>query len=178
MLASQICGSCLWLVKTPWSPLWSSWWTVVLDAVLLAFSSITNYPGSPAFTDLKAGPLGSIRQETWKPAGSWEGWGSALYKGYVQCWNISYCCCQRNSSTPQRVFSSVQPCVVHRAPKVSTNINKPLENGEMKTSYWGEQDLDFFGTKLYIYLPLVQYGQNPLLESNLWHEEKCSFPLS
>lgn len=125
MLASQICGSCLWLVKTPWSPLWSSWWTVVLDAVLLAFSSITNYPGSPAFTDLKAGPLGSIRQETWKPAGSWEGWGSALYKGYVQCWNISYCCCQRNSSTPQRVFSSVQPCV-HLAPKVSTSINKPL----------------------------------------------------
>lgn len=41
---------------------------------------------------------------------------------------------------PRRsLFSSGQPCV-HLAPKVRTNINKPLQNGEIKTSNGDRQD--------------------------------------
>lgn len=51
---------------------------------------------------------------------------------------------------PRRsLFSSGQPCV-HLAPKVRTNINKPLQNGEIKTSNGDRQDLDFLGTKFQI----------------------------
>lgn len=124
-----------------------------LPVLLEVFSSITTYPTHSflAFRPSKQ-VQGWLKEGVWSRwLVPWKGCGSTLDKRGMRalCWSISCVSCQRSSWATQSLFSSGQPCV-HLAPKVRTNINKQLQNGEIKTSNVDRQDLDFLGAQFQI----------------------------